>query len=180
MIFSETPIQGAIVIEPEKIQDERGFFTRTFCRREFEEHGLNVSWVQTSVSFNSRKATLRGLHYQQAPFAEIKMVRCTAGAVRDVIVDIRPNSPTFRKWHAEDLTSLNHKTLYVPTGVAHGFQTLRDDTEILYCISEFHAPEHARGFRYDDPSFGISWPMAVSRISSKDLSWPLFECQTDF
>ena len=175
MIFTETSIGGAFLIEPEKVHDERGFFARTFCGREFEEQGLISSWVQSSISFNPKRATLRGLHYQDTPFEEIKLVRCTAGAIYDVIVDIRPGSPTFRKWFSVELTSSNHMTLYIPTGVAHGFQTLSDEVEVLYWMSEFYAADSARGVRHDDPSFGINWPLPVSMISSRDLAWPLFD-----
>jgi dTDP-4-dehydrorhamnose 3,5-epimerase len=175
MIFSATPILGAILIKPEKIRDERGFFARTFCQREFEGQGLNLLWIQSNVSFNLRKATLRGMHYQEAPFSEIKMVRCTGGAIYDVIVDIRPDSATFRKWYSVELTSLNHKALYIPVGVAHGFETLSDESEVLYWMSEFYAPGSARGFRYDDASFEIDWPLPVETISPKDLTWPAFE-----
>jgi dTDP-4-dehydrorhamnose 3,5-epimerase len=171
MIFAEMALEGAFVIEPEKRQDERGFFARTWCQREFEVHGLSPRFVQSNVSFNKRKGTLRGMHYQAAPHEEAKLVRCTRGAIYDVVVDLRPESPTFKRYVTVVLTAENHKMLYVPEGFAHGFQTLEDDTEIFYQMSEFYAPEYARGFRWNDPTFGVQWPLAERIISDRDQSY---------
>jgi len=168
VFFHSTKIAGAVLIEPERFEDERGFFARTWCRREFERHGLNPELVQCSISFNARKGTLRGMHFQVAPHEEAKLVRCTRGAVYDVIVDLRPASPTFKQWAAVELTAQNHKMLYIPEGVAHGFQTLADDTEIFYQMSAFYHPESARAFRFDDPAFDIKWPLPVAAMSEKD------------
>jgi dTDP-4-dehydrorhamnose 3,5-epimerase len=171
MIFTETRHKGAFIIEPERIEDERGFFARTFCEKEFAERGLETRFVQDSVSFNRRKGTLRGLHYQTPPHAEIKLVRCTRGAIHDVIVDLRPGSATFRKWLAVELTAENGTLLYVPKGVAHGFQTLMDNTEVLYSISVPYGAGNARGVRWDDPAFGIRWPLPVSVLSARDREY---------
>jgi dTDP-4-dehydrorhamnose 3,5-epimerase len=175
MKFIETRLKGAFVITPDLIEDERGFFARTFCRREFEERALNPDLVQCSISFNKKKNTLRGMHYQAKPHAEVKLVRCTMGIIYDVIVDLRPESITFKKWFTIDLSQKNSKMLYVPEGFAHGFQTLTDNSEIFYQMSEFHHPESARGIRWDDPAFGIEWPLPVSIISKKDSSYPDWE-----
>ena len=175
MIFTETKLKGAFVVEVERLGDERGFFARAWCCREFEARGLNPRLVQTNISYNAKKGTLRGLHYQVAPHEEAKVVRCTMGAIHDVIVDVRPDSPTFRQWVAVELTAENRRMLYVPEGFAHGFQTLRDDTEVFYQMSEFFAPQAARGARWDDPAFGIEWPAAGRRIiSAKDEGYPAF------
>jgi dTDP-4-dehydrorhamnose 3,5-epimerase len=175
MIFRETPLAGAWVLEPERFEDERGFFARTYCRREFEARGLDPAIAQCSVSFNHRRGTLRGLHFQTAPHEEVKLVRVTRGAVWDVIVDLRPGSPTLRRHFAVVLSAENRHELYIPKGMAHGFQTLEDAAEVFYQISEFYAPESARGFRWDDPAFAIPWPEPVTIISEKDLNLPLFE-----
>lgn len=175
MIFRETPLAGAWVLEPERIEDERGFFARTFCRHGFEERGLDPAIAQCSVSFNHRRGTLRGLHFQAAPHEEVKLVRVTRGAVWDVIVDLRPESPTFRKHFSIVLSAESRHELYIPKGMAHGFQTLEDGTEVFYQISEFYAPESARGYRWDDPSFAIPWPEPVTVMSDKDRNLPLFE-----
>jgi dTDP-4-dehydrorhamnose 3,5-epimerase len=172
--FSETALKGAFIIEPERIEDERGFFARTFCRREFEARGLNPDLVQCSISFNHQRATLRGMHYQSAPHAEAKLVRCTRGAIYDVIIDLRPQSPTFRRWVAVDISAENHLMVYVPEGFAHGFQTLQDETEVSYYISEFYSPECARGVRWNDPAFAIGWPIADPVISARDQTHPEF------
>jgi dTDP-4-dehydrorhamnose 3,5-epimerase len=172
--FSETALKGAFIIEPERIEDERGFFARTFCRREFEARGLNPDLVQCSISFNHQRATLRGMHYQSAPHAEAKLVRCTRGAIYDVIIDLRPQSPTFRRWVAVDISAENHLMVYVPEGFAHGFQTLQDETEVSYHISEFYSPERARGVRWNDPAFAIGWPIADPVISVRDQTHPEF------
>jgi dTDP-4-dehydrorhamnose 3,5-epimerase len=175
MIFTETPLKGAFVIEPEIIKDERGFFARTFCREEFTSRGLNPNVAQCNISFNSKKGTLRGMHYQAEPYAEVKLVRCTRGTIYDVIIDLRRESPTFKKWFAVELAAKNSKMLYVPENFAHGFQTLEDNTEVFYQMSEFYAPEQARGIRWDDPAFAIKWPPASERlISDKDQAYPRF------
>jgi dTDP-4-dehydrorhamnose 3,5-epimerase len=173
MIFRETPLAGAWVLEPERFEDERGFFARTYCRREFETHGLDPSIAQCSVSFNHRRGTLRGLHFQSAPHQEIKLVRVTRGAIWDVIVDLRPGSSTFRQHFSIVLSAEARNELYIPKGMAHGFQTLEDETEVFYQISEFYAPESARGYRWDDPTFAIPWPEPVTVISEKDRNLPL-------
>ena len=173
MIITETKLKGVFLIDLERKEDERGFFARTWCRNEFEQRGLNPRLVQCSVSFNKHKGTLRGLHYQAAPHEEAKLVRCTRGAIHDVAVDLRPDSPTYLRWTAAELTAANGRALYVPEGCAHGFQTLADDSEVLYQISEFYCPESARGARWDDPAFGIEWPPAVRRIlSERDAAYP--------
>src|SRR5919199_3217742 len=148
MIFTETKLKGAFLIEPEPRADERGFFARTWCQREFEAHGLRTRWVQCNISFNKKKGTLRGMHYQLAPYAEAKLVRCTRGAIYDVIIDLRYDSPTFKQWQALNLTADNRQMLFIPEGFAHGFQTLDDDTEVFYQMSEFYAPDCAKGVRW--------------------------------
>jgi dTDP-4-dehydrorhamnose 3,5-epimerase len=175
MIFRETPLAGVWVLEPERIADERGFFARTYCRRDFEERGLDPAIAQCSGSFNHRRGPLRGLHFQIAPHEEVKLVRVTRGAVWDVIVDLRPDSSTFRKHFSLVLSAENRHELYIPKGMAHGFQTLEDGTEVFYQISEFYAPESSRGYRWDDSSFAIPWPEPVTVISDKDRNLPLFE-----
>ena len=175
MIFRETPLPGAWVLEPERIADERGFFARTWCRRDFEVRGLDPAIAQCSVSFNHRRGTLRGLHFQVEPHAEVKLVRVTRGAIWDVIVDLRPGSPTFKRHFAVVLSAEAGNQLYIPKGMAHGFQTLEDATEVAYQISAFYAPEAARGYRWDDPAFAIPWPEPVTVISEKDRNLPLFE-----
>ena len=174
MIFTPTSLAGAFVIEPEPLADDRGWFARAWCRRELEAKGLTTQIVQCSISANARKGTLRGLHYQAAPHEEIKVIRCTRGSVYDVIVDLRPDSATFTRHFAIALTADNYRMLYVPAGFAHGFQTLEDDTELFYQISAFHSPEHARGVRWDDPAFQISWPPAERIISEADRGYPDF------
>ena len=174
MIFIETPLPGAFLIEPEPTEDTRGLFVRTWCRRELEAHGLDTRIAQCSTSFNKRKGTLRGMHYQAPPVAETKIVRCTRGAIHDVIIDLRPDAPTFTRHFAVVLTADNRKTLYVPPGFAHGFQTLADDTEVFYQISEFYSPEHARGVRWNDPTFGVRWPDDERTIVDRDRNYPDF------
>ena len=174
MIFTETTLKGAFLIELERRQDERGFFARTWCQREFEAHGLNTQWVQCNLSFNRPKGVLRGMHYQAAPYAETKLIRCTMGAIYDVIIDLRPESSTFRQWMALDLTAEDRRMLLVPEGFAHGFQTLVEETEVFYQMSQFYAPEHARGVRWDDPAFKVSWPDGRRLISERDQSFPDF------
>ncbi len=173
MIFIETQLKGAYLIEPERLEDKRGFFARTFCRKELEDHGLDPKIVQCNVSYNKLKGTLRGMHYQIAPKAETKLVRCTRGAIYDVIIDLRPDSPTCDQWISVELSASNFRMIYVPEGFAHGFQTLEDDTEVFYQMSEFYSPEHARGLRWDDPAFGIVWPVKNKIISDKDRNHPL-------
>ncbi|MGH7307136.1 MAG: dTDP-4-dehydrorhamnose 3,5-epimerase [Candidatus Rokuibacteriota bacterium] len=175
MRFIATELAGAYVVEPERLEDERGFLARTFCRREFAAHGLNPDLVQCSLSYNARAGTLRGLHYQAAPHQEAKLVRCTRGAIYDVVVDLRRGSPTFRRWTAVELSADNRLMLYVPEGCAHGFQTLCEATEVLYQMSAFHQPDAARGVRWDDPAFRIDWPSAERVISKRDRHYPDFQ-----
>jgi dTDP-4-dehydrorhamnose 3,5-epimerase len=174
LIFTETTLKGAFVIDIEKRSDDRGFFARSFCQNEFTENGLNPSVAQCNISYNNLAGTLRGMHYQLPPSAEAKLVRCTAGELYDVIVDLRVDSPTFKKWFGVELTARNHRMLYVPEGFAHGYQTLVDDTEAAYQVSEFYQPTKERGIRWDDPAVGIEWlPVAKRIISPRDLSLPL-------
>ena len=175
MKFLKTPLAGAYVIEAERIEDSRGFFARSFCVDEFARHGLDPSIAQCNISFNRIAATLRGMHYQIAPHEEIKVVRCTMGAIYDVIVDLRPESEAYGRWYAVELTAENRKALYIPKGFAHGFQTLSDNSEVLYQMSEFYHPESARGMRWDDPAFGITWPLPEPILSDRDRSYPLLE-----
>jgi dTDP-4-dehydrorhamnose 3,5-epimerase len=175
MIFTETNLKGAFIIEPERIEDERGFFARTWYQSEFESRGLDARLVQCNISYNAKKGTLRGMHYQAAPYEETKLVRCTMGALYDVIIDLRPASPTFKQWIAVELTVDNRRMLYIPGGFAHGFQTLEDSTEVFYQMSQIYHPESARGVRWDDPAFGIGWPSADQRvISTRDQQYPDF------
>jgi dTDP-4-dehydrorhamnose 3,5-epimerase len=174
LIFHETELPGAFRIEPEELRDERGFFARVWCQAEFAARGLNPKLEQCSISFNQKKGTLRGMHYQVAPHEEAKLVRCTSGAIHDVIIDLRPESATFKRHYATVLSPANRKMLYIPERFAHGFQTLEDDTEVLYLISEFYAPECARGVRWDDPAFGIAWPPGERTISERDRTYPDF------
>lgn len=173
MKFNPAGISGVFLIEIEPQSDERGFFARSWCREEFARHGLNAALSQCSISFNSRCGTLRGMHHQVAPHPEAKLVRCTAGAIYDVVLDLRPDSGTFGRWQAFELNAANRHMVYVPEGVAHGFQTLADGSEVFYQISEPHHPECARGVRWDDPAFDIAWPLPVSVVSEKDCSYPL-------
>lgn len=174
MIFTPTPLAGAVIVDVERREDERGFFGRTFCRREFAEQGLSPDVAQCNASFNIAQATLRGMHYQHAPHAEAKLVRCTRGAIHDVIVDLRPDSPTRGECFGVDLTERNRSALYIPEGFGHGFQTLEPDTEVHYQMTEFYAPGSDGGLRWDDPRLAIAWPPAPARvISDRDLAWPL-------
>jgi dTDP-4-dehydrorhamnose 3,5-epimerase len=175
--FTETHLAGAFIIEPEKFQDERGFFARTFCQSEFEAHNLNSTVAQCSVSFNLKKDTLRGMHYQVAPFEESKLVRCVRGSLYDVIIDLRPESPTFKDHVAVVLSAENGRMLYVPEGFAHGFQTLQDQSEVLYQISKSYSPAHAHGVRWNDPAFGIHWPRNPRIILERDRNYPDFTCE---
>jgi dTDP-4-dehydrorhamnose 3,5-epimerase len=174
VIFTESTIRGAYVVDIDRIEDDRGFFARAWCRREFEAAGLNPDLVQINLARSHTRGTLRGMHYQDAPHSEAKLARCTRGAVYDVIVDLRPDSSTFRRWLGVELTDENHRMLYVPEGVAHGYQTLTDDAELCYQTSREYAPESAGGVRYDDPAFTIEWPIPVSVISEADRTWPDF------
>ncbi len=175
MIFHETKLPGVFEIHIEPNGDERGFFARTWCQKEFEAHGLNPRLAQCSVSFNAKKGTLRGVHYQAEPYEEAKVVRCTQGAIYDVAVDLRPQSPAFKQWVGVELTAENRRMLYIPEGCAHAFLTLAPDTEILYQISEFYHPELARGVRWNDPAFRIVWPGKVEVISDRDNTYPDFK-----
>ena len=175
MRFEATGLAGAFLVELERLEDARGFFARTFCAREFADRGLASVFVQSSVSFTSRRGTVRGLHYQLPPACEVKLVRCTAGAIYDVIVDLRPDSPTYLQHAGVELTADNRRALYVPEMFAHGFQTLADGSDVLYQMSEFHAPDRAAGVRFDDPRLGIQWPLPVAEISGKDRNWPLLD-----
>ena len=174
MIFTELELQGVWLIEPQLIEDERGFFSRVICEKEFVEHGLPNKWVQQNIAFNHKKGTLRGLHYQKGTAAEIKVVRCTRGAIYDVVVDLRETSPTYKKWTGVELSAENHRMLYIPAGFAHGYITLTDTTEIAYLVSAFYTPGAEAGLRYDDPVIGINWPEMVQIISEKDRKWPMF------
>jgi len=174
MIFTEATLRGAFVIDLEPVEDERGMFARNWCQQEFGTQGLNVRWVQSNISVNRRKGTLRGMHYQVAPHEEVKLVRCTMGAVYDVIVDLRPTSPTYRDHIGLVLSAENHRGLYIPKQFAHGFLTLTDNSEVSYHMSEFYTPSSARGFRWDDPTFHIEWPEPFMVMSEKDRTWPTF------
>jgi dTDP-4-dehydrorhamnose 3,5-epimerase len=187
MLFKETNLKGAFIIELEPIEDNRGFFARSFCQKEFRLHGININIVQCNISYSKKKGTLRGIHYQTAPYEEGKLVSCIKGAIYDVIIDIRPDSPTYCQWVAVELTDLNsqpsalssqslphYRTLYIPKGFAHGFLTLEDDTEVFYQMSEFYAPGYGRGIRWNDSAFGIPWPGEINVISDQDLTYPDF------
>ncbi|MBU1152810.1 dTDP-4-dehydrorhamnose 3,5-epimerase [bacterium] len=180
MIFAETKLKGAFIIELEKVEDERGFFVRTFCQKEFEKHSLNPRIVQCNLSFNKKKGALRGMHYQVSPHEEAKLVSCIQGAIYDVIIDLRPDSPTYCQWFAIELTArcslltAHYKTLYIPEGFAHGFQTLEENTVVFYQMSWFYHPECAKGVRWNDPVFGIEWPDDVRAISDRDQQFPNF------
>jgi len=175
VIFRETSLHGAFVIELEERSDDRGFFARTFCAREFEEHGLKPTVAQANVSYNHQAGTLRGMHYQVPPAAETKLVRCTRGAVYDVIIDLRPDSPSYLEHFGIELTEHNRLALYVPEMFAHGYLTLSADAEVVYQVGEFYTPGFERGIRYDDPAFAIQWPAPVTLLSPKDESWPAFD-----
>lgn len=174
MKFQPTRLRDACLVKLEAARDQRGYFARTFCVEEFAAHGLEVHYPQHSISFSARKGTLRGMHFQRDPHSEVKLVRCTRGVILDVIIDIRPNSPTYRHWQGFELSSGNGDQIYIPKGFAHGFQTLSDDVEVSYLISTPYAPASASGIRHDDPAFGIRWPLSVSEISERDLQWPDF------
>jgi dTDP-4-dehydrorhamnose 3,5-epimerase len=175
MQFTPIKLEGAWIIEPQPHKDSRGLFARTYCAREFREKGLVDHFVQCNTSWNAHKGTVRGLHYQVPPSSEVKLVRCTAGGLWDVIVDLRPDSSTYLQHVGIELTAANRSALYIPEMFAHGFQTLEDGTEVFYQMSEFYAPKLARGLRYDDPKLAIDWPLPVTSISDQDLGWPLLE-----
>lgn len=173
MIFHKTELRGAFVIDLEKIEDERGFFARAWCMKEFEAQGLTARTVQCNISFNKTRGTTRGMHYQIAPYEEAKLVRCMAGSIYDVIIDLRSGSETYRRWFGVELTAANRRMLFVPEGFAHGFQTLEDNTEVFYHVSEFYTPKAEQGLRWNDLAFGIEWPMMEGlTISDKDRNWP--------
>ena len=174
MIFSETKLSGAYIIEIEKIQDERGFFSRTWDKKICKDIGMDSDIIQSSISFNKKRGTLRGMHYQIEPFEESKFVRCTKGKIYDVILDLRSDSKTFKNWYSVELSVSNHKILYIPKEFAHGFQTLEDDSEVYYEINQIFSPEHSRGLRWDDPIFKIIWPLEVTAISQKDKEYKSF------
>ncbi len=174
MIFTETKLKGAFIVDAEKISDKRGFFTRIFCKKEFEARGLETELKQGNMSYNFTKGTFRGLHYQRTPYGEVKLVRCTNGALYDVIVDLRPDSATFKKWVGVELTADNFKMLYVPKGFAHGFITLADHTVAQYMVTEFYTPEAEGGIKWDDPQFGLELPIPINVISDKDNNQPYF------
>lgn len=173
MQFTETKLKDAFIIDLELKQDDRGFFARIFCQKEFEAHGLKPIVAQCNLSFNYKKGTLRGMHYQIPPATETKLIRCIKGAIYDVIVDMRPNSPTYLQHIGVELTDKNRRALYVPEMFAHGYQALTDETEVIYQVSEFYTPNTEKGLRYDDPLLKIKWPLPVSEISEKDNNWPL-------
>ena len=174
MLFTPLPLAGAFTVAPERHQDSRGWFARTFCQEEFAAHGLAASFVQCSTSFNGRRGTLRGMHLQRAPHEEVKLVRCTRGAVFDVLLDLRPQSPSFCRWHAVELSADNGLAVYIPAGFAHGFQTLVDRSEVFYQIAEFYHPEAAIGVRWDDPAFAIEWPIRPPILSDRDATYEDF------
>ena len=172
MIFTEQKLKGVWLIEPELKEDERGFFARIVCEREFAEHGLPNNWVQQNIAYNHKKGTLRGMHYQKGDAAEIKVVRCTSGAIYDVVVDLRKDSSTYKQWLGVELSAKNHRMFYIPEGFAHGYITLTDEAEISYLVSAFYTPGAESGIRYDDSEIGIEWPAKVELISDKDSKWP--------
>jgi dTDP-4-dehydrorhamnose 3,5-epimerase len=174
MKFIETKLAGAYIIELDLIKDTRGFFARSWCQEEFAKHGLNPNLVQCNISFNHQKGTLRGMHYQIKPHEEAKLVRCTQGRIYDVIIDLRTNSTTYKQWFGVELSAANRKMLYIPEGFAHGFQTLENQSEVFYQMSNFYHPESARGIRWDDPEFAIKWEITDKIISDKDLSYSLW------
>jgi dTDP-4-dehydrorhamnose 3,5-epimerase len=178
MLFTQTSLKDAYIIEPERVEDDRGYFARTWCQQEFVQHGLDSELSQCNISFNHKQGTVRGMHLQLLPFAETKLVRCTQGAMYDVIVDLRADSPTFQQWTAIELTADNLRALYVPKGFAHGFQTLMDDTSVFYQMSGFYHPEHARGFRWNDSTFKIDWPLPVKVIADRDRDYPDYNAES--
>ena len=176
MIFTETKLPGAYIIDIEPREDERGFFSRVWCVDEFAEHNLSTNMLQCNVAYNHKRGILRGMHFQRQPYAEVKLVRCTKGAVFDAIIDLRQDSPTYKQWIGVELTEENHRMLYVPEGFAHGYLTLLDKSELFYQVSQVYTPGAEGGVRWDDPAFGIQWPTTANLlISDKDQSWPLYE-----
>lgn len=173
MIYVPTPLAGAFVLEIEPIRDERGFFSYLFDAKDAAAHGLRTGVVQSKLSYNHRRGTVRGMHYQAPPAAEVKLVRCNRGAVWDVIIDLRPDSPTYLKHFGVELSADNHRSLYVPQLFAHGYQTLTEDAEVVYQVDEYYAPQHEKGVRHDDPRVAIQWPLPITLISAKDQAWPL-------
>ena len=175
MIFSQTKLAGAFIVEPEKFEDERGFFAHSWSKKEFAARGLDSDLVECSISFNRKRGTLRGMHYQAAPHGQVKLLRCTMGAIYDVIIDLRTGSPTFKQWLGLELSAINRVMLYIPRDFAHGFQTLEDETEVFYQMSNVYRPESGRGVRWDDPAFGIEWPeSAATIINERDKNYPDF------
>jgi len=172
MIFNETPLDGAYWVDLNRLEDERGFFARSWCLREFSAQGLDTRLAQCNISYNRQTGTMRGMHFQAQPYGESKLVRCTSGSIFDVIIDVRPGSATYLGWYGIELSRKNHRMLFIPMGFAHGFLTLEDETEVFYQMSEFFVPEAARGFRWNDPLFAIAWPAEVAVISEKDASYP--------
>ena len=177
MIFKPTPLADAYIVEPQPFQDDRGWFVRTYCKKEFQSIGFDKEWVQLNHSYNLEKGTLRGMHFQKPPFSEAKLVRCIAGEIYDVIIDLRLDSPTFLSWFGVKLSAKNKIMLFIPEGFAHGFQTLKKHTELIYHHSTFYAPEAEFGLRYDDPNLNINWPLAISNISNKDAKYPLLDAK---
>ena len=175
MIFTETPLPGAYVIEPDRINDQRGFFARVWCKKELQQHGLKGELSQSNIGFSYRKGTVRGLHFQRPPHAEVKIVRCTRGSVFDVIVDLRPELRSYKRWFGVELSAENRKMIYVPEGMAQGYITLEDNSEINYHTSEFFNAEAASGVRFDDPALDIQWPVAAAVVSDQDRNWPLLK-----
>ena len=176
MIFTETKLPGAYIIDIEPREDERGFFSRVWCVNEFKAHNLNTNLLQCNIAYNHKKGILRGMHFQHQPYAEVKLVRCTKGAVFDVIIDLRQDSPTYKEWLGVELAEENHRMLYVPEGFAHGYLTLRDNSELFYQVTQVYSPDAEGGVRWDDPAFGVQWPATANLlISDKDQNWPLHE-----
>src|SRR6185503_2469160 len=175
MIFTETKLRGAFIIDIKRLEDSRGFFARAFCQNEFKDHGLKAVIAQANVAFNKQKGTIRGMHFQYPPAAETKLVRCTRGAIVDIIVDLRPESATYLQHIAVELNEANHRALYVPERFAHGYQVLRDSTETSYQVGEFYTPSAEGGLLYNDPKLGLAWPLPTSEVSQKDSAWRLLE-----
>jgi dTDP-4-dehydrorhamnose 3,5-epimerase len=173
MVFTETKLKGAFIINLTRLEDERGFFARTFCQNEFKEHGLNIQIAQANISYNKRRGTFRGMHMQLPPYEESKLIKCARGTIYDVIVDMRVSSDTYKQWIGVELTAENHQMLYVPEGFAHGFITLKNDTEVTYQMNQFYAPASEKGFRWNDPAFGIVWPIQPKIMAEKDKNFPL-------
>ncbi|MCW9706755.1 dTDP-4-dehydrorhamnose 3,5-epimerase [Fodinibius salsisoli] len=179
MIFKKTDLEDAYIIELERLGDSRGFFARAFCENEFANHGIDFSIVQANTSYSAKKHTLRGMHYQDKPYQEAKLIKCTKGAIFDVIIDMRMDSPTFKQWEGIELSEQNRKMLYVPEGFAHGFMTLEDETEVYYPVTQSYTPGAEKGIRWDDPAFNIQWPAPAEIVSEKDESWPFYENTVD-